>query len=286
MLWIRKTTLILCFMIVMIVVLYLGKVLFRKNCHQEVLFYCYYEKNQQYKENFEYFLENVVKPHQTTMDFYIIINGNSTVNVPSFQNTTIIHRENKGYDFGAYSHCITHHVSRTYEYYMFMNSSVRGPIPSNTDWKNRFKKLFEKDVGLVGVSINMVSRTTLEHLAQGKHIPFTKNILSHVQSMFFILKKDVFLFLQRKGFFSDEEKLNNTTDLMKIIIQKEVGMSQMVLDAGWNINCILTKYQNHDYRVLKNNINTSCEDPYFHSCYFGNDIKPEEAIFHKISRLE
>lgn len=284
--WIKKTTLILCLIIVMMIVVVF---LFRR-CPQpqEVFFYCYYEKDQQYKENFEYFLEHVVKPHHTTMDFYIIINGKSTVHVPSFQNMTIIHRENKGYDFGAYSYCLTHHVSRTYKYYMFMNSSVRGPFPPNTDWKNRFKKLFKKDVGLVGVSINMVSRTTLEHLAQGKniHIPFTKNIVSHVQSMFFILKKDTFLFLQKKGFFSDEEKLNKTTDLMEIIIQKEVGMSQMVLEAGWNINCILPKYQNHDYRVLKNNINTSCEDPYFHSCYFGNDIKPEEAIFHKISRLE
>ena len=253
---------------------------------RDVLFYCYYEKNEQYKQNFQYFIEHVLKPLHSSMDFYVIINGDSTVQVPPLKNTTIIHRENKGYDFGAYSHCVSHHVHRTYDYYIFMNSSVRGPIPANTDWRNQFQQLFTNEVGLVGVSINMVSRQTLEHLAHGKPIPFHKDILSHVQSMFFILNKKAFLFLKEKGFFSDEKTLEQTTDLMEIIIHKEVGMSQMVLDAGWNINCILPKYRNHDYRLLKKNINTTCEDPYFHSCYFGADIQPEEAIFHKISRMD
>ena len=252
----------------------------------DAIFYCYFEKNKLYKENFQYFLLHVVQPLHECVDFYIIINGECSVTLPQYPTVKIIRRKNLGYDFGAYSHCINHHLKKEYDYYIFMNSSVRGPIPHSIDWRQRFKELFSNDVGLVGVSINMANPESLFALPNKHHLPKNKAVLSHVQSMFFILKHDVFLYLQQeKQFFSDEEILNQSTDLWDIILNKEIGMSQLVFEGGWNINCILSQYRDRDYRNLDKNLNTSCEDPYRKGCYFGNDIQPEEAIFHKITRM-
>lgn len=267
--------------------LFLIVISFRKiKRRNDVLFYSYYEKNDLYRENFKYFLKNVVEKED--MDFYIIVNGDCSVSLPKKKNVKIIRRKNIGFDFGAYSHCITHHLHRQYDYYIFMNSSVRGPIPPNTDWRNKFKSLFKKDVRLVGVSINMLEREDLIRNGNVWAYDATqgKSMLTHVQSMFFILDRKGFLYLRdEKKFFSDEKELNQSTDIWEIIIKKEIGLSQAILDNKWNINCILSKYKDKDYRKLDRNINTSCYDPYSKGCYFGKDISPKEAIFHKISRM-
>ena len=288
-----KLKLVFCIVVVFVVMFVIWKSLmffYKKttirNTNDDAIFYCYFEKNELYKDNFKYFLQHVVEPLHKSVDIYIIINGECSVPLPNHPNVKIIKRKNEGYDFGAYSHCISHHVNKDYEYYIFINSSVRGPIPSSSDWIKKFKNLFKKDVGLVGVSINMVGREHLISISGGRETLNKKDIQTHVQSMFFILKKDVFMYLRdEKKFFSDENMLNKTTDMWDVIMQKEIGMSQYVLDAGWNLNCMLPKYQDHDYRVLTTNINTSCDDPYSDGCYFGDDIKPEEAIFHKVSRM-
>jgi lipopolysaccharide biosynthesis protein len=254
--------------------------------NKDAIFYSYFEKNELYKENFIYFLKHVVKPLHKSADIYIIINGECSVPLPDLPNVRIIRRKNEGYDFGAYSHCITHHVVNEYDYYIFINTSVRGPIPPSVDWRTKFKKLFTKDVGLVGVSINMSDRDHNIALSNGKKPPTNNKMQTHVQSMFFILNKEVFLYLkENKKFFSDEEILNKTTDMWDIIMAKEIGMTQYVMEGGWNINCILSKYQGHDYRTLEVNINPSCDHPYLKGSYFGKDVKPEEAIFHKISLI-
>ena len=58
--------------------------------------YNYYEKNNIYKKNFIYFLENRIL---NELDYYIIINGESTVNIPIKTNIHIYYRENKKYDY-------------------------------------------------------------------------------------------------------------------------------------------------------------------------------------------
>lgn len=255
----------------------------RTHVDKDAVFYCYYERDDLYRENFRYFLEHVVgKPeHQDTTDFFIIINGECSVPLPDRPNTLIIRRENKGFDFGGYSHAVSNHVVYDYNYYFFINSSVRGPIPPQSDWKKAFKALFheETNVGIVGVSINMLE--TLPETTMYK-----RPIVSHVQSMFFVLNGSAFQHLcDKKHFFADEDELNRITNIRDIVIRKEIAMSQLLLDAGYNLNCILSHYKDKDYRTLQYNINPSCDDPYFDGCYFGGDIQPEDAVFHKISRV-
>lgn len=241
-----------------------------------VCMYAYYEKNTQYKENLKIFLDTAILDN---IDYYIIINGDCTLNLPNKKNINIIYRKNEGFDFGAWSHCIKKYIHKKYDYYIFINSSVRGPYLSNPKeiWLDQFLKLFSnKDIKLVGTTINIWSNARYYFNYEP---PYT-----HVQSMFFILNNEGFNFLLNKQFFDDEKKLNKS-NISQVILSKEITMSQLILKNNWNINCILSKYKDHDYRLIKKNFNTTSEDPYFKNAYFGDTIKPEEVIFFKINRF-
>ena len=246
-----------------------------------VCLYAYYEKNDEYKNNLIYFLEN--GGIRNDIDYYIIINGKSTIDIPKYSNVNIIHRENKGFDFGAWQSVIKNNITKSYDYYIFINSSVKGPYSVGNSWLEQFLVLFNKDtnVKLVGTSINIL-KTSWNDLREvhGNIPPYT-----HVQSMFFILNNEAFNYLYKIGFFDDEQILNEKNNMPYMIVNKEIMLSQLILKNNWNINSILSHYRDIDYRVLKDNINTSGEDPYYTGAYFGKTIQPDEVIFYKGYRL-
>jgi hypothetical protein len=260
--------------------------------------YAYYEKNEEYKCNFEYFIKNggIID----SVDYYIIINGKCSVDLSVFNKNpkiTIIYRENQGLDFGAYSHTIHNFIQKTYDYYFFMNTSVIGPCFEEISgsrprlkWTDSFIELFTDDsVKVVGTSINI--HVPFFKIPQWKEILEAnygkKNVYSHVQSMFFCITADYFHYLKKKMFFNQDELHHDNYGI--IIIQKEIGLSQIALNAGWNINCILPKYRGLDYRAIQHNMNISAElengDPYNPNCYFGGTIDKHDVIFFKNNRF-
>jgi hypothetical protein len=105
--------------------------------------------------------------------------------------------------------------------------------------------------------------------------------------MFFCIDNEYYAFLKSKDFFNEEE-MNNTTELIRVIAYKEFGLSQLAINNGWNINCILPHYKDKDYREVRENFNYSTwdGDPYYYeNGYFGKTIQPFDAIFYKISRM-
>ena len=252
--------------------------------NQYACFYAYYEKNEMYKTNFEYFLENGLLEN---VDYYIIINGNSTVKIPEKRNIKIFTRENKGYDFGAYSYAIQK-INKKYEYYFFLNTSVKGPYlrDNSKPWINYFLELFtSKDIKLVGTSVNIFPFSSLDKYnldeIYGKKPPYT-----HIQSMFFCMDNEYYEYLKNKNFFNEEE-MNGASDIIYVISYKEFGLSQLALTNHWNINCILPKYRDIDYRTMKTDFNpTSISgDAYYEGAYFGGTIDKYDAIFFKNSRF-
>ena len=251
-----------------------------------VCIYAYYEKNEEYKNNLIYFLNNGGIINE--IDYYIVVNGDSTIQIPELPNVIIVRKENKGYDFGAWQHVIKKYIYKSYDYYIFINSSVIGPyVSENESWLNKFIELFYsgENVKMVGTSICMFDNKELfgQNLEEiyKKEPPY-----SHIQSMFFILNKEGFNYLLDIGFFDDEEELNNITNIYDIIIKKEIMIGHLLLKNNWNINCILPKYRDLNYIELKHNINPSSNDPYYCNGYFGNTIQPEEVIFYKSYRVK
>ena len=244
--------------------------------------YVYYEKDIKYKFNFMYFLDNAILDD---VDYYIVVNGNSTVKITQKDNIKIFYRENNGYDFGAYSHVIKQ-INKTYDYYFFINTSVLGPflINYNNRWVDVFIQLFKNNVKIVGTSINIYKKYNVGNYNL-INIYGKKNVFSHVQTMFFCIDNEYFNYLNYVNFFNEDELKNK--DFNYIITYKEIGLSQIALNNNWNINCILQKYQNLDYRRLNYDINMQSKngDPYYDKSYFGKNIKKEDVIFYKMNRF-
>lgn len=248
--------------------------------------YAYYEKDELYKSNFDYFLKNGIFNH---IDYYIIINGECTIDIPKNLNIIIFKRPNIGYDFGAYSYAISK-LTIEYDYYFFLNTSVCGPYFKNNnkskDWSTFFLDLFNNDLNtkLVGTTINIFPNKIFENYNLDK-LYGNKKFYSHVQTMFFGLDKESLKYLKSINFFNEDE-CNNIKNINEIIAKKEFGLSQHILNNGWNINSILPKYRNLDYRMLKSNINKSSKygDVYYKNAYFGKSIDKYDVIFYKNNR--
>jgi len=237
-----------------------------KTTNKLCCFYTYYEKDELYKNNFKYFLNNAILD---TVDYYIIVNGKSSINIDTKPNITVLYRQNKGYDFGGYSYALKK-INNEYDYYFFINTSVCGPYGVK-EWTKPFLELFNDDVKVVGTTINI---DTID-----------KNIIKpHVQSMFFCIPYDYLQYLNNIDFFN-EETINNYT-MKELIDNKEVMLSTIALKNNWNINCILDKYKGLDYRIVDSDINPTSiyGDPYYKNGYFGKSIKKEDVIFFKNNR--
>jgi len=248
-----------------------------------ICIYAYYEKNDIYKENLNFFFNN--GGILDYVDYYIVINGNYTIKIPEIINIKVIQRENKGYDFGAWSMVLNNYINKDYDYYIFINGSVRGPYISPysiNNWLDKFMELFNnKDTKMVGSTINILDNNIYNHMfntQSNDKIPYT-----HIQSMFFILDNDALTYLKKLDFFN-EEKINNIINISIIIKDYEIQLSQLILKNGWNINCIVPYYRDLDYRLVNHNINNS-SDVLYNNAFFGRTLIPEDVIFYKYYRF-
>lgn len=223
-----------------------------------VCIYAYYEKNEEYKENLRFFLKNGIVD---SCDYIFIINGDCTVDIPDKHKK--LYRTNKGFDFGAYSYASENMNLTNYDYLFFINTSVRGPYIQ--DWQNSFINLLKDDIKLVGTVINIHTRG------------------NHVSSMVFLIDNECYTFLKKNKFFSIENDVTNYEDAIN---NKEILMSTLILNNGWNITCIAEKYQGYDYRILKEDINkTSINgDSMFENAYFGKTLTQDDVIFIKTTK--
>ncbi len=244
--------------------------------------YAYYEKNSEYRDNLEYFLKHGLNH---SADFVFVINGKCSLNIPSGPKITVLRRNNVGYDFGAYNAAIEHLSKENdidhYDYFFFMNTSVRGPfLPKDSrvrSWQDVFIDMLQGDVKLVGTTINILSTPLPFFEEKGIQTPY-----SHVQTQMFAMDKECFKYLQPLIFADDAANL----EFGDVVEKKEIAMSQYVLQNGWNINCVLPKYRDLDYRTLESDINPSSADgdPSFAGRYFYGTYMPTDVVFIKTNR--
>jgi hypothetical protein len=253
-------------------------------CHPRnniLILYCYYEKNNIYKNNLDLFLKTGLHDE---CDYLFIINGDLSIKIPEKNNIKVLFRKNEDYDFGAYNDAFDTFDTSKYDYYFFINTSVRGPfIPTyaNIKWYQPFINLLTDDVKLVGTTINILNTDSTESNAFYNITKFTKPY-THVQTQMFVMTQECLKYLISVKLFEN----NNYNNYVEFIAIKEILMSQLVLKNNWNISCIIPEYQNIDYRLLKNDVNFSSinGDPNFTNACFGRTIHPYESIFIKINR--
>ena len=173
------------------------------------------------------------------VDFLVVCNNISLrLYLPDY--VKVIHRENRGYDFGAWSHGML--TNPDYDYYICVNSSVDGPyLP--VGFKGKWTDIYIdglKHVELFGSTINCCTGPWT------KQFPYWSG--PHVQSYIFSLSKDTLIYLSREGIFSlniDEM----TSDKIEVVFLKEIGMSKKIMDRGWDIGCLMNHYKDVDFKI-------------------------------------
>lgn len=231
----------------------------------------------EYNDNVDFFLKYGVI-EQEGIDYLMIINHPTRVLKMEFpKNVRIINRDNIGYDFGGWSHGLfLDNLYLQYDYFIFINSSVRGPfLPSwypGNNWVELFTRRLDIDVKLVGTTVNHA------WFEKGQCIP-------HVQSMVMATDRVGLEVGIQRGIFSPSIIDLSYKDAVN---QKELAFSSYILDAGYNIACLLSAYRDYDFRNSRQSIDFSQypyqpydSNHYLSKQYFGLDIHPYEVIFVK-----
>jgi len=203
-----------------------------------------------YKENegLDFFLDNGVI-YDENVDYIFVVNvDNEFKPSEKFNNTIqgvsakVFQRDNVGLDFGGYS-CVVDRISKSrlidsYDYFIFMNQTITGPLASEGVWdgKSHWSNLFTQKINdkdkLVGITINCFS------------FPCMYTPDPHVQSMIFATDKIGLNLAIEKNIFDYK---NILTDKDEIVVKKEIELSRVFLNAGYNISCMLPSYEGEDF---------------------------------------
>ena len=225
-------------------------------------------------------------------------------------NAYYIQHENKCFDFGTIGWFFTKYtignpsINQTsiinsnhieyqqkfnltqYKYFIFINSSVRGPFfPSyflkfQSDYKQDFHQPFywyyiftkriNNKVKLIGCTISCA--TSL-----------------HVQSYFLTTDFIGLSVLLETG---GNDGRHNTgvfaclSSKSDTIWASELGISNKILESNYMINCLLTKYQNLDFSKKSNYKCTIYGNPYADKNIDGVSLEPYEVVFVKFNDKE
>lgn len=233
--------------------------------------FVFHEKN----ENVEFFLQNGIRA-SPKVDYCIVENCNArtesdmTISKDGDSKIYWLKRPNRSQCFGGYSESVRK-IPDTYKYRFFINSTMKGPFlpPSHSPddhWTQCFIRKFNDDVAMVGSTINVVPET-------------------HVQSMMMAVDARALKVLIDKGILFSEDII---VPKRQLIDEHEIEGSQVVLKAGYNIDCMVAAFQNVDWRKptvhrFDEGIN---HDLWRKNGYYGRTLHPYETVFFKSSIKE
>ncbi|MBU3549838.1 hypothetical protein [Polynucleobacter sp. MWH-Berg-3C6] len=251
-----------------------------------LVIYHYYEKDKSYIDNFSHFLRF---GYDADLSYLIIVAGEYTIDFPALDNIQYLFTENKNFDYGGYCEAVSKlSIWQKYDFYFFVNSSVRGPFAPAycaQKWADLFIDQISADVGIVGAAISITpSQHSIAKMYHDKYGKLERNhqFLGHVQTTCYVLSQQVLGRLIKAGFYEVNEALNKD----ETVRDYEIRLSQLLLDMGLNLRCMLPEYNQIDYREVLTDLNPASRegDSGFEHSYFGRSAHPYESIFIKTSR--
>lgn len=247
-----------------------------------VVVYHYYELDALHRANLEYFLRY---GYNEDDDYIIVIAGGCTLDLPVAPNIRYQHIANTGFHFSGYAHAVNSAiVPENYAAFVFLNSSARGPfLPDycRTPWSRVFTDMLDGDVRLAGATINILDPASAIGEAVGSVYSF-REPCAHVQSMIFAMDRTALEYLIELKFF---DRPIGPSELA-VVVHHEILLSQLILQKGWNISCLLPEYRRLDYRQVTQDINPTSRwgDPCFAGGYFHRSLIPYETVFINTTR--
>jgi len=212
-----------------------------KNTERVLVLYVWAELDKQSLGNLQFFVRHAVHQSQPA-DYYFILQKIDKKEVNETRlpllptNAHYIQHENQCYDIGTFGWFLSQNITNTtsYKYFIFMNSSVRGPffVPYFEHlgiwWFQIFTSRLTDQIKLVGPSINCEQRP-------------------HVQSYLMVTDQVGFTLLTNQT-----EIFRCHTNYRSAVANGEVAASQLLLLANYQIASLQSKYQGWDFRKQEN----------------------------------
>lgn len=186
------------------------------------------------------------------------------------RNARYLQHNNECFDIGTVGWVLANHVDyRSYAYFVWLNSSVRGPfMPSYVGpmmhWTQPFLSKIDQSVKLVGATINCggaYGRPPVPHVQS--YVAATDNVGMEV--------------LLRKGtVFRCWDNMADT------VIYSEIGASEAIVQAGYTFDSLMLRYQGLDWRhpaLVHCNGGSNPLQPGFND---GITVEPLEVMFVKV----
>lgn len=234
-----------------------------------LILYAYFHRWDTYT-NLCYFLLHGV--YDTPEYHYIfIVNGDAPfTHFPHQKNVEVIRRDNTGFDFGAYGHVLSTLDVTPFDFFVCMNATVIGPLfrtpEETTDWVRLFTShLGSHEIKLFGTTI-----VALPPHDMGGYGP-------KVEGFFWCTDRQGVMLLR-----ADPHIFQNHPSKTSAIVHGEYGLSKCLLNThGFNIGCMLSRYQGIDWRDQRHWTINNNRHPSRRDSFFGQSVDPYEVVFHK-----
>ena len=237
--------------------------------NRTLIIYVFGKTHESAEENLAFFIRTAVRDFHNA-DYYFIL---QQINVTHFDlsklpplpsNGHYIQHENKCFDLGTVGWLLsTGRVDKNkYKYFIFLNSSVRGPFIvayyQDPVWYTIFIRRLNDYIRLVGCT-------------------FSCQIEAHIQSYLWAMSLDTLNFLLNKSKVFTCHK-----SMRKAIDNGEIGASRALLRAGYGIDSLMTKYQGLDLRTNSSAKCLSKRNPTKNNAVDSLSLDPYEVVFVKV----
>ena len=251
-----------------------------QNSKDTLIMYIFSPTDPEYERNMQYFVMHGISESHPCHYIIVVqrIEGRPYADLPPLPpNAWYEFHDNVCFDYGTIGWLMRNSKLDTakYKYFVMMNSSTRGPfMPAyfkQQAWSRIFTDKLNEDVKLVGSTISCEGAS----LGGDPANAWRQN--PHVQSYVLATDQVGLGILQRDGnVFACFEDLHDT------IYYAELGSSLAVLEAGYNIDSLMLRYQGVEWRDKANWKCNAGFSPYAENHYDGLSIEPLEAVFVKV----
>lgn len=264
-----------------------GCLLCRGQCRQSIgscpgqesmtaIVYVYFPVQENYPDNLEFFISRGVG-YSSTIDYSFVLRGPHHSKIPNLPNVYVYYDEsNLGYDVGGWVQGLTwlrRDSGRKYKYFIFMNSSIRGPFlpsyapSSKVFWVSIFTDEITSNDKLIGISVNCPDGV-------GRKIP-------HIQSMIWATDNATLDGLVKERLWRVPKDKSES-------FKFEGDISLHVFSRRHNIVTLQRKYSGWDFSALLQSTDP-CDgidlDVFFKdNWYNGMTPHPLEYVFFKTNR--
>jgi hypothetical protein len=236
-----------------------------------LIIYVFADSNPEYINNLRHFVSNGVRAHDGADYLFVVQGGTKGLSLPTLpSNAKYIEHPNVCFDLGTIGWLIkeTKNVDiHQYKFIVWLNSSVRGPylpayFTSYVPWHRIMTRHITSDLKLFGATISC-SRTAHPKYGDRQH--------PHVQTYVAAADVPTFQLLLDNNVFACHKTWQDA------IFNGELAASKVVLDAGYNIGCLMLRYQGIDFRHEDNQRCNGGHNPLHVDSYDGVSVNPLEV---------